>query len=253
MGPWRWRPAEVGMSDDSLQFERAEYEQAAAATCGKCERALTASYFQVNGQVVCESCAHALRMEWTGGSRLGRAARAMGAGLGAAVLGSLLYYAVGALTGYEFGLIAIVVGFAVGWAVHWGSNGRGGWAYQTLAIVLTYLAIVSTYLPPIIEGLREGSEPQAVAASASSGPEAAAVEAPRSAAADEARPTAGQFVLAVSILLLIACVAPFLGGLQNIIGIVIIGIGLYEAWKLNRRRQFEITGPHRVVTAAPAA
>ena len=51
-------------------------------------------------------------------------------------------------------------------------------------------------------------------------------------------------------LVLLACAAPFLAGVQNVIGIVIIGIGLYEAWKLNRRVPFEITGPHPVATAA---
>jgi hypothetical protein len=55
-----------------------------------------------------------------------------------------------ALTGYEFGLIAIVVGFLVGAAVEKGSNGRGGWQYQTLAMFLTYTSIVSSYVPLII-------------------------------------------------------------------------------------------------------
>jgi hypothetical protein len=47
----------------------------------------------------------------------------------------------------------------------------------------------------------------------------------------------------------LAFVAPFLGGFQNIIGIVIIGIGVYEAWKLNKRQIVVITGPHAVGTA----
>ncbi len=46
------------------------------------------------------------------------------------------------------------------------------------------------------------------------------------------------------LILAIACAAPFLAGFENIIGIVIIGIGLYEAWKLNRRSTVAITGPH---------
>jgi hypothetical protein len=29
-------------------------------------------------------------------------------------------------------------------------------------------------------------------------------------------------------------------------GLFIIGIGLYEAWKLNKRVDVEITGPHKV-------
>ena len=45
-------------------------------------------------------------------------------------------------------------------------------------------------------------------------------------------------------------VAPFLGGFENIIGIIIIGIGLYEAWKLNRRVELTISGPHALASAA---
>jgi hypothetical protein len=37
-----------------------------------------------------------------------------------------------------------------------------------------------------------------------------------------------------------------LGGFENIIGWVIIAIALYEAWKLNKRVHFEITGPYAV-------
>jgi hypothetical protein len=42
------------------------------------------------------------------------------------------------------------------------------------------------------------------------------------------------------------CAVPFLAGLQNFVGIVIIGIGLYEAWKLNRRIPLTIRGPHAI-------
>jgi hypothetical protein len=66
---------------------------------------------------------------------------------------------------------------------------------------------------------------------------------------DAAAPTFGQFLLALTLLLLLACAAPFLAGIQNVIGVVIIGIGLYEAWKLNRRVALDITGPHAVTTA----
>ena len=45
---------------------------------------------------------------------------------------------------------------------------------------------------------------------------------------------------------------PFLAGLENIMGIIIIGIGLYEAWKLNRREALTITGPHAIARTPPA-
>ena len=32
-------------------------------------------------------------------------------------------------------------------------------------------------------------------------------------------------------------------------GLIIIGIGLYEAWKFNRKGQVTITGPHAIAAA----
>jgi hypothetical protein len=239
---------------EGLQFERAEFENAPAqAQCGECRRALIGFYYDVSGQTICEACKYTIEARLSGGSAAGRFARATGAGVVAAALGAAVYYAISALTGYEFGLIAIVVGFAVGSAVRWGSEGRGGKSYQALAMMLTYLAIVTTYIPPIIEGFREAAADESeIAESASSEADEASttpVSAPAppetSEVAAEAQPlgAAGTF-LALLFVLAIACAAPFLGGVENIIGIVIIGIGLYEAWKLNRRSTVAITGPH---------
>ncbi|MBI2300162.1 MAG: hypothetical protein HYU66_14665 [Armatimonadetes bacterium] len=51
----------------------------------------------------------------------------------------------------------------------------------------------------------------------------------------------------------IACVAPFLGGAANIMQWVIIGIGLYQAWHINRRPVYKVTGPLRLNVEAPLA
>jgi hypothetical protein len=39
---------------------------------------------------------------------------------------------------------------------------------------------------------------------------------------------------------------PFLAGFQNILGLIIIAIGLYEAWKLNQRAKLTVAGPFKV-------
>jgi hypothetical protein len=243
------------MSDNAgVQFDRAEYETAPPqAACAECSEPLAGYYYDVNGQTVCERCRYAIESKFNAGSRMGRLLRATGAGVVAAALGALLYYAIAALTGYEIGLIAIVVGFGVGTAVRWGSNGRGGWLYQTLAIALTYLAIVSTYIPPIIGELSK-LEAETTTASAEQTPAAtpvsATTETPAETAAEPASEPPALFVV-VLILTAIAIAAPFLAGFENIIGLVIIGIGLYEAWKLNRRTELTISGPHALV-AQPA-
>jgi hypothetical protein len=254
---------------EPLQFEHAEFDQAPPVLkCTRCERTLHQSYYQINGEIACEACA--LTAESSDeGSGLGRGLRATGAGTAAAVLGAVVYYAIGALTGYEFGLIAILVGFAVGSAVRWGSRGRGGWKYQTLAIGLTYLAIVSTYVPYVFAAanaqIEAEEEAGASATPADDDDDDAAVAADEAATGVTTVPvnastpgpdgaiklTGGQAAMAMGALILILAAAPFLAGFENIIGLLIIGFGLFEAWKLNRREDLVMSGPHPV-TMPPA-
>jgi hypothetical protein len=236
------------MSDASeLQFDQAEFREHPGTTvCAVCGTGILGSYFQVNGRVVCEACRYRVEASLNEGSGAGRFVRALGAGTAAAIAGAVLYYAIGALTGYEFGLIAIVVGFAVGAAVRWGSRGRGGWRYQTLAMGLTYLSITGTYIPPIISAVLERdraghttAQEAAVTPAAADDPATTSEEAPGA-----RRLGAAGLLLAIVLLFALACAAPFLAGAQNLMGLIIIGIGLYEAWKINKRVPLTITGPH---------
>jgi ABC-type uncharacterized transport system permease subunit len=52
-------------------------------------------------------------------------------------------------------------------------------------------------------------------------------------------------------LLALTLALPFLGGLENAMGLLIIGIGLYEAWKVNRIPALSVSGPYAV--GAPKA
>ena len=63
------------------------------------------------------------------------------------------------------------------------------------------------------------------------------------------RPIAALIVVVVAVIGL-SYTAPFLGGFENIIGILIIGFALFEAWRINRRVPIE--GPFRTGAAPPA-
>jgi hypothetical protein len=246
--------------DQTLRFERAEYapgEGPGTPSCGFCNQAITSAYFQIDDTVACPGCRAATLQKQEAGSGFGRFARATLYGALAGAAGAAIWYAVRTLTGYEVGLIALAVGLMVGAAVRAGSARRGGWRYQALAMALTYLSIVSTYVPMIVKDIVQAAK-QAETTEAPAVAPATATEAP--AAVPASAPTAGerfgkslsgaQLALAVvvfaALVLAIAMALPFFGGLQSVLGLVIIGIGLYEAWKLNRRVPLVITGPHRV-------
>jgi hypothetical protein len=57
-------------------------------------------------------------------------------------------------------------------------------------------------------------------------------------------------VIGIVLLLALFYAAPFF---QNIIGILIVGFALYEAWKLNRRTELSVSGPHQVSTSSAPA
>ena len=229
---------------DELQFDRAEPTGGpAAATCAACQKPITGTYFEINGNVVCASCRDGVIAQWTRGGSAGRFGKALGLGVLAMVGCAILWYAALKLTDSQWGILAVVVGFVVGTAVNKGSNGRGGWRYQTLAIFLTYTAIVSSYVPLIVEGMREGSAQ--VSDEATARPDSLVKVDSEKAAVTEP-PSAGAFVLGIAFLLGLLYATPFLAGFENAIGILIIGFALYVAWGANKKAELRITGPYQV-------
>ena len=235
-----------------LQLEHAEFDEHRTPACATCTTALQDHYYEINGEMVCGGCRDQIGTTGDHGTRASRVARAVAAGMAAALGGSILYWAILAITGYEFGLIAVVVGIAVGKAVNWGSRGKGGWRYQTIAMALTYLALVGAYVPLMIAELSK--QPAAQTASADSAVQASGT--PETAAQQPAEapdePTLLGALFAMVIIVGFICAIPFLSGIQNILGILILGFGLYEAWKLNRRIPVVVTGPHVIVSTQPA-
>lgn len=228
-------------SSDDLQFDHAEYsEQTPASTlaCSGCQKPITEGYFQINGEVACADCRDAAARAAAGGSGIMRLFGATAGGLVAGIIGASIYFAIAELTGYEIGLVAIVVGLLVGGAVRWGASGRGGWVYQLLAMFLTYCAIVATYIPSYERYLQaDVAVAQAAQSQGESAPDGASMAADIIGLSPAAR---------YAILFVIVFVETPLSLPDNLIGILIIGFALFEAWKINKRTLLSITGPYQV-------
>jgi hypothetical protein len=94
-----------------------------------------------------------------------------------------------------------------------GARSLGGLPYQILAVSITYLCIAANYAPDIYLKLRPRGMP--------------------------------------SIELIVGTVlyslgVPFFGGAKNILGIIIIGFGLYQAWRMTGKAKLPLSGPYRV-------
>ena len=237
-------------------LEKAEYASGAGAgRCEACQGALVDSYYQVNGHVVCATCRARAAEPGSDLPRRERIIMATVYGGGAALLGSLIWYAVARITGLELGIIAIGIGLLVGLGVKKGSRGRGGRGYQALAMVLTYCSIVTSYVPTVVSTLvKQADEKHAAQQGAATPAPSQAAGAAKGAppAASTADPKAHKInpvlalVLLSAIVLGIAAAAPFLAGASNFMGWLIIAIALYEAWKINRRTLLTVTGPFQL-------
>ena len=251
-------------------------------TCGVCQQPLVGSYFTVNDGPTCAGCAAQVQQLLTGKPGSGVWLRATARGLGAALLGSAIYYGVRALTGYELGIIAIAVGYIVGNSVRKSAGGRGGWRFQALAVGLTYLSIACNYLPdllkiasekdtaktptgsttasPVPPVTNQGSPPAAPTSGAAGTSDdgarapAPAAKIPAHVDTEQERPSLlralAMLVVGMVVMIGLSMVIPILVGFEHPIGLLIIGIALYEAWKVNRRPAIVITGPLRIGAAA---
>jgi hypothetical protein len=244
----------LGDSDDDLQFTKLELDQPAEGEmrCWQLGTVITEEYYLVNGEVISPE-AKAGIAEAAGATAGGasRFSKAVLYGVIAALLGSSLYFLVSWLTGYELGLISIVVGILVGKAVFIGSGNRGGRKYQVVAVALTYFSIVSSYVPLVIMQFSEEQTEQAEAApgSGSAVPGAETVAEPpvqEALAVPDDPDEQGWGLLGVVILIGLLLALPFLSGLENLLGLAIIAFGLWEAWKRAARSEYVIEGPFTI-------
>ena len=136
---------DVQTGRDELQFDRVETsgeqpgERTAGpdVTCVVCGKSVGSEYYHINDKPVCESCRQTVIAAAVTPRTAGPLVRAGLFGLVAAIAGAAIYYAVIAITKFEIGLVAILIGYMVGYMVRKGAGGRGGRRFQILAVVLT--------------------------------------------------------------------------------------------------------------------
>ena len=242
-----------------LQFDTAAPSIASSGTlttqgvtCTTCQRAIADEYFDVNGQSVCEGCRTQLAQLTQTPRSWGLFAKAGVFGVVAAILGAILYYAVIAITDFEIGIVAIAIGYMVGWAIRKATANRGGRRYQVMALVLTYWAVGLAYTPITFQAMAEqDKKDQAQKVTAGASPEAAAPVT----ADDEA--TAISIPVVLGILLGFSLALPVLvvfGSLPGgLISALIIGIGMRQAWHMTAVPPLQISGPYRIAAATPPA
>jgi hypothetical protein len=209
------------MSTNLPSFEKADYAAVPALeSCARCQQPLTGRFFRVASEPMCEPCANAAVTSPVIGAS-GAFAKAIAVGVGAAIAGSILYAMVEIATGWTIGYVALAVGWLVGKGMKWGSEGRGGRRYQIAAAVLTYLSVSFAGVVVMIH------------------------------AAMKDMPAGARFGFSPGFLPVLAkdvMLAPLLelrGGLNGVIGLFILFIGVRTAWSMTAGSEYRITGPYQ--------
>lgn len=263
-------PALPPSSSEDLQFTTVEAKDVNASAagssrkCAACGQPIVSTYYAVGDKIVCPTCREQI-IAPVAGSRAWSFVKASLMGLGAGLVGAVIWFAIRRVAHLEIGLVAILVGFMVGAAVRKGSRGRGGVGYQVLAVVITYCCIAANYMPDIMEVAFEKAREQHKLSASGAGNSANAElnkNGDLAAQSAEKKSTAhrqvgvGEALVATvvvfGVVFALSLAAPFLAGAQNVIGLLIIGFALWEAWKLNARRQLRITGPYQLAPAPSA-
>jgi hypothetical protein len=223
------------------QFSTAEF--VGTEHCRICNRLLDAEYYRVNGQMACKICA----LQASEGQPTDSHAaflRGLLFGVGAAILGLILYSTVAVATGWTIGYLGLAVGWLVGKGMIKGSNGLGGRRYQIAAVILTYFAISLSAIPVGISYAMK-HRPASVGRQAPGSPDSTNDNAsqPASSSAHET-----QFGAFAGQLLLYGVASPFLEFTGNIasaaIGLFILFIGLRIAWTMTAARPLAVDGPY---------
>jgi hypothetical protein len=248
-----------------------------AVVCSSCQRTIATTYFDVNGQPFCGSCRTIVQSQAQTPRGVGPLLRAAFFGLGAGIVGAAIYYAVIAITNFEIGLVAILIGYMVGYSVRKGARDRGGLRFQVLAALLTYASVAMAYAPlAVSQAFEEGAKSaQTESNSAPSGAQPADATATESGAtlpisdpdsnpdgADSADPAgtaaplgAGGLVLALATVAGLIAILPVVvvfGSLPSgLISALIIGVGMRQAWTMTGNPPIAIRGPYRVGGTTP--
>ncbi len=252
------------VANEELQFDRVAAatpatdaaSAAPAVNCVVCKTPVKTDYFHINGKTTCERCKNRVLASTSVPKGIGTMGKAIALGLLAAIAGAVLYYGVIKITNFEIGIVAIAIGYMVGWAVQKATLGKGGRRFQILAVLLTYWSVGMAYAPLAFQG-RVGHAKKSASAVVTSPPDSAASASATggdsvTVAADHPAQKKGNVSLLLSFgaLFLLTFALPVLmivGSMPSgILSAFIIFIGMRQAWRMTAAPVYKVSGPYRI-------
>jgi hypothetical protein len=265
------------LTSGDLQFDRVEQGSAdpgaasgTGVVCSNCSAKIESAYYNVGNDPVCARCKNAIQAHIVPDKSWGALTRALVLGVVAAIAGAIVYYGVIAITNFEIGIVAILIGFMVGWAVRRGAGGRGGRRFQLIAVALTYFSVGLAYTPLAIKSALDEDKSSALqtdsagvtaptSSEPASGPVAVSDPSAAASATGESNSTRAKpgFPLLLVMIIGFTLALPVLviaGSMPSgLISALIIFIGIRQAWQMTAVPHISITGPFRVGPRVPSS
>jgi len=246
---------------EELQFDRVISESTSSAPpsrlaviCAVCQTPSEAEYFDVNGSILCSRCRTVAESAAEAPQGLVALMTAGVYGLVAGVFGAIIYYAVIAIAHLEIGIVAVLIGYMVGYAVRTGARDRGALRFQVLAVTLTYASIALAYTPIVVKqavGAGRSARNAPAETTSSDGNSTAATETATTKTPGGLRVLLS-FVILAALITALPVLAVFGSFPSGLISAFIIFIGMRQAWTMTGATRLQVLGPFRV-GAAPAA
>jgi hypothetical protein len=241
-----FRAMSNSFNNPTPQFGTAEYiGTAGSGRCQFCQQPIAGSYYRLNGAMACRVCAEKLLSELPKDSHADYT-RALLYGIGAAIVGLIVYATFEIQTGIIIGYLSLAVGWMIGKAMMKGSNGRGGRRYQITAALLTYAAVSMAAIPIWIhfagqKNAQHTAQQQQLAAEQRE----LEKETERPQTPPPAKPAMnmGKAFLALAFLGLASPFLELADPFHGAIGLFILFIGIRIAWQTTRETSPSIDGP----------
>jgi hypothetical protein len=209
------------------------------------------SYYRVNRSMACAACAEQVRQKIPKDNHAAFT-RGLLFGVGGAIGGLILYAAVGIITGWMIGYVALAVGWIVGKAMMTGSGGIGGRRYQLAAVLLTYAAVSMAAVPigiaQAFKVQRAAQTEQTRSVPNSGKPRLGYVPSTPEQNSPAPKPPTNLGAALVG-LALVGLASPFIElgePFHGLIGLLILFVGMQFAWKMTRGISIQIFGPFKV-------
>ncbi len=236
-----------GFNNPTPQFGTAEYAATPTDACRFCHQSVGPTYYRLNDAMVCPSCFEKVRGERAQDSHAAFV-RGITAGVGAAVLGLIVYAAIAIIMqGWVISIMSIGVGWLIGSAMMKFSNGVGGRRYQIAAVLLTYAAVSMAAIPIGLYEIynRPKTEQQKLAE------EQRQLEKESGKQSQEPEPAPVRRKVSISgfmgRLALLGLASPFYQLREDpgwgAMGLIILFVGMRYAWRIAAGRPLAINGP----------